>query len=68
MPAKPPIYDEPSEVSAVDGSVQVSGPGTIDIAMTPGAAEETSERLLGAAFEARGQKRLGRLPHRPKER
>lgn len=61
------IYDEPSEVSAVDGAVQLNGPGEIDVAMTAGAAEETSERLLGAAFEARGQTRLGKLPHRPKD-
>jgi len=39
------IYSEPSRVSAVDGVVQVDGPDAVDIAMTPEAAEETSERL-----------------------
>ena len=67
MPDKRTIYDEPSEVSAIDGCVQLDGPDSVDVALTPEAAEETSERLLGAAFEARGQKRLGRLPHRPKD-
>ena len=67
MPSDKPIYDEPSEVTAVDGCVRLDGPDAVDVALTPEAAEETSERLLGAAFEARGQKRLGRLPHRPKD-
>jgi hypothetical protein len=46
MQSKPEIYEEPSAVKAVDGSVEVEGPDAVDIAFTPEAAEETSERLL----------------------
>lgn len=67
MTEKKPIFDDPSEVQAVDGTVEVEGPDQVDVAMTPDAAEETSERLLGQSFKARGQKRLDRLPHRPDE-
>ena len=52
---------------AADGAVEVDGPDAVDVAMTPEAAEETSERLLRQSFKARGQKRLDRLPHRPDE-
>ena len=62
-----PIFEDPSDVQAVDGAVEVDGPDDVDVAMTPDAAEETSERLLRQSFKARGQKRLGRLPHRPDE-
>lgn len=65
MPRKEPIYDDPSEVNAVDGAVELDGPDAVDVAMTPEAAEETSERLLRQSFKARGQKRLDGLPHRP---
>lgn len=58
------IYDEPSDVSAVDGAVEVDGPDAVDVILTPEAAEETSERLLGEAFKARGQRRLKNYPHR----
>lgn len=58
------IYDEPSDVSAVDGAVEVDGPDAVDVILTPEAAEETSERLLGEAFKARGQRRLKDYPHR----
>jgi hypothetical protein len=61
---KHPVYDEPSRVSAVSGSVELDGPDAVDVAMTPEAAEETSERLLGQAFKARGQRRLSNYPHR----
>ena len=67
MTEKKPIYDEPSKVEAAGGSVEVDGPDQVDVAMTPDAAEETSERLLRQSFKARGQKRLDRLPHRPDE-
>jgi hypothetical protein len=60
------VYEEPSEVRAADGSVEVEGPDAIDVAMTPEAAEETSDRLINEAVKARGQRRLGRLTHRPK--
>lgn len=50
------IYDEPSEIDAVDGTVVVKGPDAVDVRLTPGAAEETSERLLQGAMKARGQR------------
>ena len=65
MDPKEPVYDEPSDVQAVDGAVELDGPDAVDVALTPEAAEETSERLLRQSFKARGQKRLDRLPHRP---
>jgi hypothetical protein len=60
------LFDEPSAVEAVDGKVHVDGPDAVDVALTPEAAEETSDRLLRKSFEARGQARLDKLPHRPK--
>ena len=65
MPDDPIIYDEPSKVKAVDGSVEVDGPDAVDVTLTAEAAEETSERLLAESFKARGQRRLKRYPHRP---
>ena len=50
------IYDEPSAVDADDGNVRQKGPDAVDVRMTPGAAEETSERLLQGAMKARGQR------------
>lgn len=50
------IYEEPSEVSAEDGVVSVKGPDSVDVQMTPEAADETSERLLYGSLKARGQK------------
>ena len=61
------IYPEPSKVDASDGAVEVDGPDEVDVTLTPEAAEETSNRLLGGAFKARGQRRLDKLPHRPKD-
>ncbi len=66
MDDKPEIYSEPSEVSAVDGAVQLDGPDNVDVAMTPEAAEETSERLAEESVRARGQRRLGKIPHQPR--
>ena len=66
MDDKPTIYSEPSEVTAVDGAVQLDGPDDVDVAMSPEAAEETSERLVDEAVRARGQRRLGGIPHQPK--
>jgi hypothetical protein len=60
------VYEEPSAVSAEEGSVEIDGPDAVDVTMTPEAAEETSERLNAEAVRARGQRRLGRLTHRPK--
>jgi len=65
MPNKHPVYNNPSSVRAVDGSVEVDGPDQVDVSLTPEAAEETSERLLRQSFKARGQKRLANLPHQP---
>lgn len=64
---KHPVYSDPSSVSAVDGDVLVVGPDAVDIAMTPDAAEETSERLSDQAIKARGQRRLSRMTNRPQE-
>jgi hypothetical protein len=60
------VYDEPTEVSAEEGVVELDGPDDVDVAMTPEAAEETSDRLSNEAMKARGQRRLGRLTHRPR--
>jgi len=61
------IYNEPSTVSAVDGTVEIDGPDAVDVALTPEAAEETSERLLSEAGKAAGQRRLRDYPHREKD-
>ncbi len=50
------IYTEPSSVTAKDGAVVVDGPDSVDVQLTPDAAEETSDRLLEGAMKARGQK------------
>jgi hypothetical protein len=49
------VHDKPSEVAAQDGIVAVDGPDGVAVRMTPGAASETSERLLRGAIEAQGQ-------------
>ena len=49
------VYDEASEVDAEDGAVVVNGPDSVDVRLTPDAAEETSERLNTGAMKARGQ-------------
>lgn len=67
MSEKRRVYEDPSEVKAVDGCVDVEGPDDIDITFTAEAAEETSERLLAESFKARGQRRLRRYPHQPSE-
>lgn len=58
------VYDEPSSVEAADGAVQVTGPDAVDVALTPEAAEETSDRLADQSIKARGQRRLRDYPHR----
>ena len=50
-----PTYSKPSEVTADGGRVQMDGPGEVDVAFTPEAAEETARRLAQAAGSARGQ-------------
>ena len=67
MEDKRTVYPDASEVSAVDGAVEMDGPDAVDVAMTPEAAEETSERLNDEAVRARGQRRLGNLIHRAKD-
>jgi len=67
MTDKPKVHTDPSDVSAVDGAVEMDGPDAVDVAMTPEAAEETSERLEDQAVKARGQRRLGRMTHRAKD-
>ena len=67
MSSKQQVFAEPSKVKAVDGKVEVDGPDAVEVALTPEAAEETSERLLGQAMKARGQRRLSKHPHQPKD-
>lgn len=66
MANKAQIHNEPSDVKAVDGNVEVEGPDAVEVALTPEAAEETSDRLLRQSFKARGQKRLKGEPHQPR--
>jgi hypothetical protein len=57
----------PRPVPAAAGNVEVDGPDQVDIALTPDAAEETSERLSHKALMARGQRRLKDHPHKPQD-
>ena len=59
MSADNKIYDEPSEIMAEDGTVQVTGPDAVNVRMTPEAAEETSNRMLEGSMKARGQAYFG---------
>ena len=63
--SQPKIYDTPSDISARDGVVAVTGPDHVDILMTPDAAVETSDRLLHGAMKARGQQHFDKQ-HRPR--
>ena len=65
--ADKPIYNEPSKVKADEEVVNVEGPDDVDVAMTPEAAQETSDRLLHGAMTARGKRKMSELPHRPKQ-
>jgi hypothetical protein len=58
------IYNQPSVVIAEEGDVLVKGPDHVDVAFSPEAAEETSNRLLEGSMKARGQRRLRDYPHR----
>jgi hypothetical protein len=49
-------YAEASMVGAEEGQVLVDGPGSVAVAMTPEAAEETGRRLIEAAALARRQR------------
>ena len=57
-------YHEPSSVTAEDGDVLVLGPDDVDVALSPDAAEETSNRLLEGSMKARGQRRFKDYPHK----
>jgi hypothetical protein len=57
------VYAQPSSVTAKQGDVLVKGPDAVDVALTPDAAEETSNRLLEGSMRARGQRRLKDFPH-----
>lgn len=59
------LYDEATDVRAKDGEVLLDGPDAVDVKVTPEAAEQTAENLIEGAVEARGQRRLKDLPHRP---
>ena len=54
MKQKP--YNKATDVTAEDGDVHLKGPDGVDVAMTPEAALETSERLLSGGLKAQGQK------------
>jgi hypothetical protein len=49
------VYDNPSDTEAVDGVVAVDGPDGVAVRLTPGAAIETSHRLLETGLVAQGQ-------------
>jgi hypothetical protein len=61
------LFDEATEIQAVDGEVQLDGPDGVDVALTPEAAEETADRLFRASAKAAGQRRLKDYPHRAKQ-
>ena len=67
MSDKSIVYDEASAVTALEGAVHLDGPDAVDVALTPEAAEETSDRLSSEAMKARGQRRLKDYPHQPDE-
>ncbi len=50
------VYDEPSEVTALEGDVIVEGPDGVNVSLTPDAAVETSDRLLKGGMHANGQR------------
>ena len=54
------IYDEPSGVTANDGVVSVKGPDAVDVKLTPDAADETGDRLVASARNARLSGQLDR--------
>ena len=53
------IYEEPTKVQAIKGDVILDGPDGVDVAMSPEAAAETSDRLLEAAAVANAQRLAG---------
>lgn len=63
--ARDKLYNEATKVTAKDGEVILDGPDAIDVKVTPEAAEETADNLIEGVVEARGQRRLKNLPHKP---
>jgi osmotically-inducible protein OsmY len=59
------LYDQATKVTAEQGEVVLDGPDGVDVKLTPDAAEETADNLIEGAVEARGQRRLSWLTHRP---
>lgn len=60
------VYKEASDVQAVDGKVELDGPDGVAVALTPEAAEETSDRLINEALRASGQRRMEELAEQSK--
>ena len=52
-------YETPTKVQAIKGDVILDGPDGVDVAMTPEAAAETSDRLLEGAGIAQRQRLEG---------
>lgn len=46
------VFDEPSKAEVAQGVVIVTGPDSVDVAMTPTAALRSAERISTAAVEA----------------
>lgn len=46
------VFDEPSKAEETQGIVVVTGPDSVDVAMTPAAARRSAERISSAAVEA----------------
>jgi hypothetical protein len=61
------IHDQPSDVTAAEGVVSVEGPDGVDVRLTPEAADETSDRLLHGALQAKGQQLNEKRARRGKE-
>lgn len=43
-------------MTAEDGRVKLDGPDSVDVTMTPEAAEETADRIVDQAVMARGRR------------
>ena len=60
------IYPEPSDVAVEGDAVVVKGPDSVDVKLTPEAAEETSDRLLDGAAHAYGKRLMRKVSVEPK--
>jgi hypothetical protein len=54
------LFNEATEIEAVDGNVELDGPDGVDVALTPEAAEETADRMFRASAMAAVQRTLNR--------